>query len=181
MNYWICHWQNRYWKTEVNPEGKPLRSSGSNMFSKRRVSTGDAVYIVSIRDGMLLVGGRMIVGEIVPRAEAVRRNSDDGLYDFAEWIVAQRGSGTRLDLHRELDPALTRKLHVLAPGSVAKGLRFITETRLDGQTTRGIRQLTPESAILLDRVIEITDCGPIPPSIRRITEQTLKGTALGTA
>ncbi len=67
MHYWTCHWQNRYWKHEVNPEGNPLRSSGINMFTKRAVAPGDVVFVVSILDGILLLGGRMKVSEIVSR------------------------------------------------------------------------------------------------------------------
>jgi hypothetical protein len=46
------------------------------MFLKRGVSPDDAVFVVSILDGMLLLGGRMIVGEIVSRAELVRRRNE---------------------------------------------------------------------------------------------------------
>src|ERR1017187_8534104 len=98
MSYWICHWRNRYWKHEINPEGKRLSSSGSNMLSKRNVKAKDIVYVVSILDGILLLGGRMIVTEIVSRAELVRRRQDDGFYDAAEWAIAEP-PGTRLDLH----------------------------------------------------------------------------------
>jgi hypothetical protein len=83
MQYWICHWQNRYWKHDINPEGKLLRSSGSNMFSKRKVGEGDFIYVVSIRNGVLLLGGRMRVGKIVPRAEAVKIRRTEQLFGAA--------------------------------------------------------------------------------------------------
>jgi hypothetical protein len=40
------------------------------------------------------------------------------------------------------------------------GLFFIDaeKTMLDAQTTRIVRELTPESAALLDQIIEVTDC-----------------------
>ena len=156
-----------------------LRSSGSNMFSKRGVSPEDVVYVVSILDGMLLIGGRMIVGEIVSRAELVRRRKEDRFYDSAEWIIAKPDSGTRLDLHRALDPDLTRRLRFASRKSQPKSLFFASEAKLDGQTTRGVRELTPESAHLLDRIITITDRAPLSTSIRRITEEVLASAELG--
>ena len=109
----------------------------------------------------LLLGGRMMVGELVSRAELVGRTKNDRYYDAPEWIVAQADSGTRLDLHRALDPALTRRLRFNSRKSKPKTPFFVSEGKLDGQTTRGIRELTPESARLLDRIITITDCGPL--------------------
>ena len=178
MRYWICHWQNRYWKHEINPEGKRLRSSGSNMFSKRGVEPEDVVYVVSILDGMLLLGGRMIVTEIVPRAELVRRRKDDRFYDAAEWAIAEP-PGTKLDLHRALDPSLTTRPRFVSPESPPKPPCFRSKGKLDGQTTRGVRQLTRESAELLDRIITITDRAPRSTSMRRLTEELLASMELG--
>ena len=172
MRFWICHWQNRYWKHKINPEGNPLRSSGSNMFSKRGVAPGHVVYVVSILDGILLLGGRMIVSEIVPRQELVRRRKDDRFYDAAEWAVAEP-AGTRLDLHRALDPNLTGQLRFISRESMPKPPCFRSEGKLDGQTTRGVRELTQESADLLDRIITITDSAPLSTEMRQIGEEFL--------
>jgi hypothetical protein len=174
MRHWICHWKNRYWKDAINPEGEPLRSSGSGVFSKRGVSPDDALFVVSILDGTLLLGGRMIVGEIVSRAELVRRRNHDGFYPADEWIVAKADSGSRLDLHRALDPEVTRRLLFTSRKSQPKALFFASDTKLDGQTTRGIRELTPESARLLDRIITITDHAPLSNSMRLVTEELLE-------
>lgn len=40
--YWTCHWQNRFWRDEINTEYHAVRSSGSNSFRKRGVAGGDA-------------------------------------------------------------------------------------------------------------------------------------------
>jgi hypothetical protein len=172
MRYWICHWQNRYWKNKINPEGNPLRSSGSNMFSKRGVTPGHTVYVVSILDGILLLGGRMIVSEIVSRQELIRRRKDDRFYDAAEWAVAEP-AGSRLDLHRALDPDLTGQLRFISRESMPKPPCFRSEGKLDGQTTRGVRELTQESAELLDRIITITDRAPLSTEMRQISEESL--------
>jgi len=43
--FWACHWKNKYWTSEHNPEGAPLGASGSNKFAGRGVSAGDVVYV----------------------------------------------------------------------------------------------------------------------------------------
>jgi len=95
-----------------------------------------------------------------------------------QWAIA-KPPGSRLDLHRELDPDLTRKLRFSSRNSQPKKPFFASKTKLDGQTTRGVRELTPESAELLDRIITITDRAPLSTSMRRITEELLATMELG--
>ncbi len=163
---WTCHWQFRYWRPNVNSEGQPVRTSGSNSFRKRGVSVGDSVYVVSLGGGQLYLGGRMTVGRIVTRPEAARLWDNDNLYDADEWAVDPEQSGTLLDLHRRLDPALTKRLR-FETKSGPKGLCFISDAELDNQATRGVRELTPESAALLDRIIAVTD--RLPKSGQTVT------------
>ena len=153
VRFWTCHWQFRYWRADINQEWAPLRSSGSNSFHKRGVSVGDTVYIISLSEGQLYLGGRMVVQRIVSRAEAVRLLNSDNLYD-AE--VDAEESGTLLHLHRRLAPALTKQLRFVSSAGPKRPL-FVSQTELDNQTTRGVREITAESAALLDRIIDATD------------------------
>jgi hypothetical protein len=172
--YWTCHWQNRYWRDDVNPKYKPVCSSGSNSFRKRGVSVGDVVYIVSLADGQLYLGGRMTVKRIVSRAEAVQIWDDDNLYDADEWIIDEEESGTPLNLHRCLAPEVSRQLCFVSSRSEPKGLFFVSESHLDVQATRGVRELTPESVALLDQIIEITDRIPRSGQLITVTEELLR-------
>jgi hypothetical protein len=150
----------------VNREGQPVRSSGSNSFHKRGVSPGDAMYIVSLSAGQLYLGGRMTVKRIVSRPEVVRLWNNDNLYDATEWAVDPEQSGTLLDLHRRLAPALTKRLRFESKTG-PKEPCFVSDTELDNQATRGVRELTRQSAMLLDRIIAATD--RIPKSGQAIT------------
>jgi len=173
MRYWTCHWQNRYWTADSNDEGEPLTASGSNMFRKRGVAPGDSIYVLSLRGGVLLLGGRMTVGDIVSRDEAVRRTGNDNLYDASEWVLAAKGSGTKLDLFREISPEVARDLRFVSATGKPKGLFFETPTQLDVQATRGVRELTRESAHLLDRILKITDSMPRSLATRQVTRLML--------
>lgn len=173
VRFWTCHWQNRFWRGDVNAEYKAVRSSGSNSFRKRGVSVGDVAFIVSLLDGQLLLGGRMTIKRIVSREERLRIWDARKLYPADEWIIDPDESGTPLNLHRRLAPSVARRLRFVSRGSEPKGLFFKSDTHLDGQATRGVRELTPESAALLDRIIEITGRLPRSWALITVTEETL--------
>src|SRR5438270_300332 len=67
--YWTSYWREQGWSR--NMEYEPI-SLSAGAFSKRNVSVGDVLYVVSLHAGQLLLGGRMTVGRIVTREEAVR-------------------------------------------------------------------------------------------------------------
>lgn len=114
------------------------------------------MYVVSLRSGQLLLGGRMTVDRVVPRDKAVRILRNDNLYDTDDWVIAREGSGTLLHLHRQLAPEIARQLRFASGRSK---LVFVNERDLDRQTLRIPRELTSESALLLDDIIEMTE-GP---------------------
>lgn len=174
--FWTTHWQFRYWRGDINTEYTPVRS-GSNSYRKRGVTVGDVVYIVSLRAGYLYLGGRMTVKQILTRPEAVRLWSNSNLYDAREWIVDSDEAGTLLHLHRRLAPVLTKRLR-FASKSGPKEPCFVSETELDNQATRGVRELTPDSAALLDRIIEVTDRLPRSDHLLTVTRELLENEAL---
>jgi hypothetical protein len=171
--YWTCHWQYRFWRDDVNTEFEPIGRSGSNSFRKRGVSPGDTVYVISVNGGQLYLGGRMVVGRIVDRTEAVRISGNENLYDAAEWVINEERSGSPLNLHRRLAPELTRQITCIVADGSERGLFFSTETHLDSQTTRGIRRLTPESAQLLDRIVGLTDAMPRADELVTVNSEML--------
>lgn len=152
--YWTSYWRGVNWL--ANTEFSEIEYSGGN-FSKR-VTPGDFVYIVSVQRGQLLVGGRMQVAEIVSRDEAVRRRKKEDLYDAREWAVGKPGTGTPLHLRRIIACELARDLRFLSPRPI---LTFKEHGGLDEQTLRVSRELSSESALLLDEIIRATDSLPL--------------------
>ena len=171
--YWTFHWQNRSWRTDVNHEGRRLRSSGSNRFRDRRVSAGDSVYVITLIDGLLYLGGRMIVGKIVSRSAAAKLLGATNLYPAEQWIIGAPEEGTPLNLHRRLEPSLSKRLRFRSPDGRTRGLSFVSETRLDSQATRGLQELTEESALLLELILHVTDRTGIPAETLTVTEALL--------
>ena len=175
--FWTCHWQNKFWRDDVNEESRPIVAAGSNLFAAKGVRPGDRLYIVSIVEGQLLFGGRMTVDAILLREAVMARLGSDDLHEDSKWwAVGAKEAGTPLDLHRALSPEVTRKLRFVAPSGPPKKPQFVSDTHLDGQTTRGVRQLTQESAELLEQILTASDKRPRSLELRTIS---LKDFALG--
>lgn len=170
--FWTCHWQFRSWRADINRIGQPICSCGSNSFAKRGVSVGDTVYIISLSEGQLYLGGRMPVKQIVSKSDAVRLCGEDNLYDAKEWVIDPEQTGTLLHLHRRLAPGLAKLLRFQSKTG-PRGLFFVSETELDNQATRGVRELSPASAAIFDRIIEITDRFPRTEQLITVTEELI--------
>jgi 5-methylcytosine-specific restriction endonuclease McrA len=117
----------------------------------------------------------MTVGRIVSRDEAVRIRKRNDLYDAGEWAIGEQGSGTALHQHRQLAPEITRQLRfVSGPSATAKALLLVNDRDIDRQTIRGVRELTPESASLLDEIIEMTEVLPHSNDPTIISDEQLR-------
>jgi hypothetical protein len=173
--FWTNYWKNRYWRADFNKEYEPIRHSAANTFLQRGVAPGDMVYILSLTDGHLFLGGRMTVKRIASNDQAVQILRPDEFYEADQHAIGEESDGTPLNMHRRLASAVSRKLKFVSPDSDPQHLRFVADTdHLDGQTVRGIRELTAESAELLDRVIELTDRLPRSDQIITVTEELLR-------
>ncbi len=158
IKYWTCHWQFKYWTPSHNEEGKAIVASGSNLFLDRGVRTNDLVYVISMSRGLLYLGGRMTVRELITRDAAVSRLGNDRLYEGAdEWILGDKSGGTLLRLNRRLSADVSAKIQFLSPLGVKKAPFFKQPGVLDNQATRGVRQFTKPTGELFERIIRLTD------------------------
>ena len=171
--YWTCHWRFETWQPDVNTEYETVDCSGGSTFSKRGIAVGDTVYVISLSAGQLYLGGRMTVKQITSRDEAVRLLGSDNLYDAPEWVVDPERAGTPLHLHRRLSPQLTKRLRFESKTG-PKEPCFVSDTELDNQATRGVRELTAASAALLDRIIDCTDQLPRSAEMLTVTDEFLQ-------
>ena len=113
----------------------------------------------------------MEIVEIVSRDAAVQILGNDNLYDASQWAINTHG-GSPLQLHRRLEPALTKKL-LFDRADGRRGLTFADAENLDNQATRGLGKLSPESAQLLNSIIELTDSMPRSGELLTVTEDML--------
>lgn len=169
--FWTAHWQSSLWNPKANVEGHPIQASGSGVLETRGIAPGDVLYIISLSEGHLLLGGKMVVQHIVSREAACQMLGRDSLFETNQWAINMHG-GSPLHLHRRLSPKLSKKLIFLRAGG-ERGLTFRDGSKLDNQATRGLSQLTRESARLLDSIIDVTDSMPQTVDMMTVTDELL--------
>ena len=147
MRAFTAYWKNDTWDDEA--ESDRLRHTASNEFRAREVGQGDRVYITTIRDGQLYVGARLTVKSVVTRTQAQRILGDRDVWRAKDHIIATRNEpfqATRL-----VPTGTARQLRFVNGGR----LKFRSGTKLDNQTLRAVRELTPASSRLLDAVLRL--------------------------
>jgi len=108
------------------------------------------VYAVTVSDGMLHVLGRLEVRQLCSAEEAAEALGTEDLWDADEHLVAKRGTATRTTTTCAVPSEIARKLRLVAVGGRKRAPRFSSRGKLDPQTFRGIRELTQNSAAILD-------------------------------
>jgi hypothetical protein len=149
-----------YWKgdtadehDELNFSGKPLDHVAGSQFVRMGVKTGDRIYAVTIRRGELYLIGRMEVGEIVFSDSEARKRLDYEPWSGPEHVMWKPGTGTPLRFDRAVPLPVTQRLYFESPNGPVPP-KFVDHNVLDRQTLRGVRKLTPSSALELDSLIE---------------------------
>lgn len=153
MKHFTHYWTNKTWEynQEYTSDGELINHTAGNLFKKRGVEIGDAVYIVTVIKGKLFVSAKTIVRKICSEAEAARILNDSNLWENATDHIITSES-TPVNWSNEISLAETKELEFIS-GSKIINLEFKTPTKLDQQTLRGVRQLEPQSAAMLDQTL----------------------------
>jgi hypothetical protein len=141
--------------------GQPLEHTASNVFRKRGVRPGDTVFVAEVADGHLELVGRLVVQDMLTKAQAQASLPYD-VWDAADHLIAAAGAspvtyGRRI--RRSVAAQLTflqKTGRMLADGSPRYRLTSLTfddHGRLDAQTTRTVRRLTYKSAACLEKLL----------------------------
>ncbi len=151
--YFTHYWKNDTWEFNSNLWDKSfLEHSASNMFIKRGVQPGDFVYVITVIKGELYLEGRMKVAKILSYDEAAVELKDNNLWDAEEHLIGVPGACSPQVFDRKVPLEITKNLRLVS-GVQSIPPKFKTPGLLDQQTFRGIRELTEESAIQLDKFI----------------------------
>jgi hypothetical protein len=159
-----------YWSEftiNLDAEGEPFEHTAGNRFVSSGVTTGDRVYGITIRRGVpTLIGALTLSRPPVTYEEACE------LLPYEPWDADEHliGDGTTLtttSYSRVIPFDVLRRLRFISR-SGETALKFESDTRLNQQTFRGVRKLTPESAAELEGLLgpdDIPHSSPIKMSI----------------
>ena len=154
--YFTYLWKNDQWDWERSRrDSRPFEHCAGSQFLSRGVRPGDRVYVVTNIGGRMYLGARMVVLKVCSAEEAAEHLgvTPHQLYPGREHCLGQEG--TPLDFDRIVSRDNTAQLQFLTSSTEeTKPLAFDSEGKLDRQTLRGVRRLTPGSAALLDRLLD---------------------------
>lgn len=139
-----------YWKPEQvdweNPASHRLDHAASQQFYK--VCPGDRVYLLTSKEGVMYLLGRILVGRLTDQQEAARllNQEPDELWEADYHILAQPNTAMPLN-PIECEKAL-REVFVISAGDPERIKEPIT-----GQRFQSMREINADSADLLDDLI----------------------------
>ena len=144
--YFTHYWRNTTWNDyydNLNLQGELLDHTADNKFRERGAAAGDVAYVVTVFQGTLYLLGKMEIRAICGTDEA-ERLLGYRVWDADDHLIAARA--TPMDFTRAVALETTEALRFRGD----KPLFFETPGQLDKQTLRGVRELSAESAALLD-------------------------------
>jgi Domain of unknown function (DUF3883)/Domain of unknown function (DUF3427) len=148
--YFTHYWQNGTVERHRASGHSLLEYAASNVFVDRGVNSGDVVYPVTVLDGELYLVGRLEVERVCDAAKAEERLGYKPFWTASDYVIAADPTPMQFDLEVSLE--MTRGLRFVTDRT-SSGPKFSSPGRLDQQTMRGVRELTPDSAAELDRLL----------------------------
>lgn len=157
-----------YWSgTSQFTEEDPFDHTAGDRFTKVGITTGDTVFGITIRRGKAILIGRMVVGRPPVGYEEACALLPYEPWEAKEHLVARKGSESTQLSTRVIPLKTLRRLRFHSAKGLS-ALKFVSNTRLDQQTFRGVRKLTSESAALLEELIDGSVHAALPADSQRI-------------
>ncbi len=147
-NAFTIYWTPGGW--EAIGVGNTIGVAGGSGFLGRVVA-GSRIFVTNVYRGELRLVGAFTVKAVYDRT---REGKPSGAsWDAPEYLLAAEGSSSPV-LPTVLPTPLVKSLRFLTRSAKESGVKFDSNGQVNGQAMRAVRQLTPESALLLERLIE---------------------------
>ena len=162
----MAHDYFHYWKPSTvdhNLGRGPLNHTSGNQLNPGRINAGDTIWVATVRNGVLLLAGRIIVGRIIrgqKAAENFLRTSN--LWEAEFHVIAKPGTEENLQEVNIEDIAASLRFQ-----SPSADCLTVTNGRVNAQQLQSLRKLTPESVALLQQRWGKKTTGPRPQSTLR--------------
>ena len=155
--YWTHYWSQpcvNYMRSQ-GLEGRSITTSTGNRFTKDGVAAGDAIFVLSATQKSLFLIGRMIVRGVMPYSTYVQKYRPANLWRNKEVVV---GSGTPSSFELRIPEWALANLKF--SNKRGESPFFADGKRMDAQGFRGLHRLHPDSAKLLNGLMEAASQAP---------------------
>jgi hypothetical protein len=146
-----CYGEKEFENQRNHMEGHALDHTAGELFRRRKIQQGDYLYVFCRHQGNVHLVGRMRVHSIMSQAEAAQYLNTTNLWEASDHVVSIPSTGTIARFDRVIPLDVLKRLRFQQKG-VEKAAKF-KKARLDPQTLRMVRELTPASAKILDNLI----------------------------
>lgn len=127
--------------------------TAGEQFRRRGVKVGDFIYVATVVKGRLFLAGRMQVCRILSQRETEAYLKDKNIWKASIHLVAKSNAATPIRLNRIVPLAVVERLRFIS-GKGIKQPVFESPGRLYTQTFRTLREMTPDSAAELDKLLK---------------------------
>jgi hypothetical protein len=171
--YFTHYWKNDTWdEYREAREGTPLVRTASNKFRSKGVEPSDFIYVVTVQQGKLFLLGRLEVAGILTREQAQERFGQD-VWNAEDHAVGTHVTGTPMRFDGIVSDDIVQRLGFVTADGITK-LTYRAPGHLDQQTLRGVRELTPDSAALLDQIIQQRDANVATDALNAVAQHDIE-------
>ena len=152
--YFAQLWVRDTYEREKLREGsdRVMNHTGGSKFRKLDVRPGDFTYVWSLIKHAVYVIGRMQIGRFGSQEDA-DRFVKGGAWEASEHVFGRRGTETPLRFDLTIPSKSINQMSFLNAKGEQTDLKYNSAGRMEPQCFRGLRELTPQTARLLDSLL----------------------------
>jgi putative restriction endonuclease len=163
--YFLHFWTTEAWsRARATRAGERLSRVSGGLLRRSGISPGDFLYAAWVHEGVLWLAGRMEVAQILPP-----HADQEDLWEPTIECVCPPEQGTVLRFDHKVPRRIVQAIRLEGPSGL-QPLPSAPGGKLDGQSLRSVRGVSPESAALLDALLEDSPAGPERSEVRRFGE-----------
>jgi hypothetical protein len=150
--YFTAYWTNEPW---LPHENQPLEHTAGGEFFDKGVTVGDVIYIVHYESREVFLGGRIRVGALLTQQEADEHFGHE-VWPASDHLLAQLGTEEFFKTDRVVPREVLHELKFVSGSGrdVLTGIKVDSDGAANQQTLRAVRELSPDSAAILDRLLD---------------------------
>ena len=161
IRYFTHYWKNSTWKNNaitVSPVWRGKKAAGKlshtagNLFRSKGVTEGDVVYVITVIDGELRLGGKLVVEKVMGKKQAAAylEIPAERMWDGKDQLLMSTRTAKYFTPLNKVKKNIVEELQFKSSNGF-RPVKFYPDGRIHEQTLRGVCELTETSAKLLDK------------------------------
>src|SRR4051812_40090938 len=105
--YFTHYWKNDTWENHRHLEGTVFMHTAGGMFRRSKISPDDEVYFITVRGGLLYLGGKLVVRKVCDIDETAKflNRRPSKIWEAPDHVIGSKGTLMHFDV--EIPQAVT--------------------------------------------------------------------------